>query len=128
MNRKHTFLLSVISGVLLSLPWLFQSMGWVLFFALVPLLAIEDQLSRLDNQQKGSFFNFAFLVFLIWNVLSTWWIAYVSFPGMIVVTVLNAVLMTGIWWLMHLVRNRFGVRTGYFSLVVFWLCLEYLQH
>ena len=128
MNRKQTFLLSIISGILLSLPWLFQSMGWVLFFALVPLLAVEDQLSRPDNQQKGSFFNFAFLVFLIWNVLSTWWIAYVSFLGMIIVTVLNSVLMTAVLWLMHMVRKRFSVRTGYFSLVVLWLCLEYMQH
>ena len=128
MNRKQTFLLSVISGVLLSLPWLFQSMGWVLFFALVPLLAVEDQLSRPDNHQKGSFFNLAFLVFLIWNVLSTWWISYVSFTGMIIVAVLNTALMAAIWWLIHLVRIRFGVRTGYFSLVVFWLGLEYMQH
>ncbi len=128
MNRKHTFLLSVISGVLLSLPWLFQSMGWVLFFALVPMLAVEDQLSRPDHQQKGSFFNLAFLTFLLWNVLSTWWIAYVSVLGMIIIAVLNAVLMTVVWWLMQLVRNRFSVRTGYFALVVFWLCLEYLQH
>jgi len=128
MNRKHTFLLSVISGTLLSLPWMFQSMGWVLFFALVPFLAVEDQLSSPENQQKGSFFNLAFLVFLIWNVLSTWWIAYVSLPGMIIISVLNAVLMTIVWWLMHVVRSKFSVRTGYFSLVVFWLCLEYLQH
>ena len=128
MNRKLTFVLSVISGVLLSLPWLFQGMGWVLFFAVVPLLAVEDQNSGKTNQRSSSFLNHVFLVFIIWNVLSTWWIAYVSFPGMIIVTFLNAVLMTGVWGMMHMVRNRFGLRTGYFSLVVFWLSLEFLQH
>ncbi|HEX7584840.1 MAG TPA: hypothetical protein VF373_09150, partial [Prolixibacteraceae bacterium] len=128
MNRKQSFLLSAISGILLSLPWLFQSLGWVLFFSFVPLLIVEDQLSRQKNQRSSSFFIHAFVAFLIWNVLSTWWIAYVSFSGMMFITLLNAGLMAGIWWLMHIVRKKFAVRTGYFSLVVFWLCMEFLQH
>lgn len=128
MSRKYLILLSVTSGILLSLPWLVSSLGWILFFSFVPLLMVEDELSIGKNQQGSSFFILTFITFLIWNILSTWWIAYVSFSGMMLITVLNAVLMVCIWWLMHLIHKRFAVRTGYFSLVIFWITLEFLQH
>ena len=128
MSRKRLILLSVGSGILLSLPWLVPSLGWVLFFSFIPLLTIEDQLSGQNNSRNAFLFIHAFVSFLIWNVLSTWWIAYVSFSGMIFITVSNAGLMACIWWLMHVIRRRFAVRTGYFSLVAFWITLEFLQH
>lgn len=128
MNRKQSFFISAISGILLSLPWLYPGLGWFLFFSFVPLLTVEDQLSRQNNQLSNSFFIHAFVAFLIWNVLSTWWIAYVSVSGMMLISVLNAVLMACLWWLMHVIRSRFTTRTGYFSLIVFWLCFEFLQH
>lgn len=121
-------LLSVISGLLLSLPWITISFSWILFVAFVPLLIVEDQIVR-QKQSKRSIvlFFYALVAFLVWNVLSTWWIAYISFPGMEIITGTNAFLMACVWWLMHLVRRRLSAQTGYFSLVVFWLTFEYFH-
>ena len=128
MLNKKLLLLSVFSGLLLSLPWVSTSFSWTLFFAFVPLLIVEDQIvSQKQGQRSIVLFTYALVTFLVWNVLSTWWIAYVSLGGMILIVGMNAFFMACVWWLMHVARRRFSVQTGYFSLVVFWLTFEYLH-
>ena len=128
MIHKKLFILSVTSGLLLSLPWISTSFPWTLFFAFVPLLIVEDQIvSQKQGQRSIVLFFYALVAFLVWNVLSTWWIGYVSLGGMIVIAGINAFLMACVWWLMHLVRRKLAVQTGYFSLIVFWLTFEYLH-
>jgi apolipoprotein N-acyltransferase len=128
MIRKKLLLLSVISGVFLSLPWSSTSFSWTLFFAFVPLLMVEEEIvSQKLSQGSIVLFSYALLTFIVWNVLSTWWIAYVSLGGMILIAGINAFLMACVWWGMHWIRRRFTVQTGYFSLVVFWLTFEYLH-
>jgi apolipoprotein N-acyltransferase len=128
MGRKTLLLLSVVSGLLLSLPWISSSFSWSMFFAFIPLLFVEDQIAIKKLSQKSIvFFLYALLSFLVWNVLSTWWIACVSISGMIIIAVINAFLMAFVWWMMHLVRRKFAVRAGYLSLVVFWLTFEFLH-
>jgi len=128
MIHKKLLLLSVLSGILLSLPWIFTSFSWTLFFAFVPLLLVEDQIvSQKQSYQSIVLFFYALASFLVWNVLSTWWIAYVSFGGMILIAFLNSFLMACVVWLMHLIRRRSTVQTSYFSWIVFWLTFEYLH-
>lgn len=114
---------------MLSLPWMLQSLNWVILFAFVPLLIADN----IQLQQKKSV-NFIFpfwlglVAFLIWNILSTWWIAYVSLSAMLFITSLNALLMSSVWWLRNKVHRRLGSTSGYFSLLVFWLAFEFLNH
>ncbi len=126
MGRKTLLILSIISGMLLSVPWLIPSFSWILFLAFVPLLIVEDLLVR-KNQSSSTILFYSFTTFIIWNVLSTWWIAYVSLSGMIFIAVLNSLLMACVWWLMHFVHRKITARTGYFSLIVFWLAFEFLH-
>ena len=128
MGRKTLLSLSVLSGVLLSLPWIFSSFSMAMFFAFIPLLAVEDQINiQKASQRSILLFLYALLTFFIWNVLSTWWIANVSISGMIIIAGINAFLMAFVWWLMHFVHRKFTALTGYFSLVVFWLTFEFLH-
>jgi len=128
MVREKLLFFSVLSGLLLSLPWILTSFSWILFLAFVPLLIVEDQIfCQKQSQRSIVLFFYALVTFLVWNVLSTWWIAYISVPGMLIITGTNAFLMACVWWLMHLVRRRFTAQTGYFSLVVFWLTFEYFH-
>ena len=128
MRRVKLISLSATSGILLSLPWLISSLSWVLFFAFVPLLMAEYQLIKQKHQRISSFFLPAFIAFLIWNLLSCWWIGHVSLVGMLLIAAINALLMTTFWYLRHLVRRQFGDMSAYFSLIVFWLTFEFLQH
>ncbi|MBV5313836.1 MAG: apolipoprotein N-acyltransferase [Prolixibacteraceae bacterium] len=129
MHRKFLFFfLSGISGILLSLPWLIEGLSWTLFFAFCPLLFAEDQLSRQNDGRKSIFFFPAFTTFLIWNALSTWWIAYVSLVGMLFIVVLNALLMASVWCSRQLINRKFSLISSYFSLIIFWLAFEFLHH
>jgi apolipoprotein N-acyltransferase len=103
-------------------------MDWLLFFAFIPLLIADNQRFRENVQRSHSRFYPAFVAFLLWNLSSTWWISYASISGMVFIVVLNALLMAVVWWLANLVRNRFQELTGFFALVVYWLCFEFLLH
>jgi len=129
MRRIQLFFLAVTSGILLSLPWIFQDLSWVLFFAFVPLLLADNlRIRQSKSENLTSSFLLGFVVFLIWNVLSTWWIAYVSLIGMLFITSLNALFMSSVWWIKNKVHQQFGAVSGYFSLIVFWTAFELLNH
>ena len=124
MEKIKPLLFSVCTGILLSFPWLIRGMSWTLFFAFVPLLLAEDL------SQKNSFprFYLSFFSFLIWNLLSTWWIGYVSVTGMLLIVAINSLVMASVWWLKHPVKRKLGELSGIFSLILFWLTFEFFQH
>lgn len=129
MRKIHLYCLTLVSGILLSFPWIFRGFGWTLFVAFVPLLFIDSFIFRQKRALGLSHtFSFSFLAFLIWNLLSTWWIAYVSVPGMLFVTSLNALFMSIVWWGKSKVQHKMGEASGFFSLIVFWLAYEFLNH
>lgn len=128
MILNKDFLLSVTSGILLSLPWMFPDLGWVLLFAFLPLLMAGNLLQTRNVQQISPFFYSAFIAFLIWNVGSCWWIGYVSLIGMMLIVILNALFMATVWWAASVISRKFGQISGYFSLLVFWITLEFLQY
>ena len=105
MRRSVRLLLSGISGVLLSLPWL-GFPGWILFVAFLPLWALDDFFVSRQEQYKGvSFWGHAFFSFLVWNGLTTWWILHATPAGAFVAIFLNAFLMSLVFWLGHAVRR-----------------------
>jgi apolipoprotein N-acyltransferase len=129
MRRIQLFFLAVTSGILLSLHWIFQDLNWVLFFAFVPLLLADNlQIRQNKSENLTSSFLLGYVAFLVWNVLSTWWIAYVSLTGMLFITSLNALFMSSVWWLKNKIYQKFGASSGYFSLIVFWTAFEFLNH
>ncbi|WP_321372193.1 apolipoprotein N-acyltransferase [uncultured Draconibacterium sp.] len=127
MKRIHRLLFSVSSGVLLSLPWLGLP-GWILFFAFVPLLYLENFFFK---YKKGfpsvSLWGHIFLAATIWNVLASWWMTKVSLAGVGAAMIFNAFLMSLVWWAAHSIRRKFSSALGYIALVSFWTTLEYLQ-
>lgn len=127
MSRLTHIGLSVLSGVLLSLAWL-GFPGWTLFFALIPLLFIDRfYVENKDSYRGVSFWFYAFLTFLIWNGLTTWWIAYATFLGAVMAIVVNSFLMSLVWWLAHTARRYFKSNLGYVALVVFWISFEFFH-
>lgn len=128
MVDKKLFLLAIISGFLLSLPWIVPSLGFLLLFAFVPLLFGEEVTVKQKWTLYGANVSTVLVAFLLWNGLSTWWIAHVSFMGMLIIIFLNSIMMTSVWWMSCQVRHRFGDMPGYFSLIMFWMAFEFLHH
>ena len=127
MKRFHRLLLSLSTGVLLSLPWL-GFPGWVLFVAFIPLLYLENFFFKYkEGFPPVSLWGHVFLAALIWNVLASWWMTKVSLVGVGAAMIFNAFLMSLVWWVAHSIRRKLSSPLGYISLVVFVISLEYLQ-
>lgn len=127
MSRITRIGLSALSGIMLSLAWL-GFPGWTLFFALFPLLFVENYFVENKDSYRGvSFWFHALLAFLIWNGLTTWWISYATFLGAVMAIVTNSFLMSLVWWLAHTARRFFKANLGYVALVVFWISFEFFH-
>ena len=127
MSRFSRYILSVSTGVLLSLAWLGLP-GWLLFIAFFPLLLLDNFFVSNKKEFRGvSFWGHAFLAFLIWNGISTWWIAYATVAGALMAIIANSFLMSLVWWLGHTARRYFKANLGFLALAVFWISFEYFH-
>ena len=128
MKRSLQYLISVITGVMLSLPWL-GFPGWLLFVAWVPLLVLDNYyVSERQSEKSISFWFHAFLAFLIWNILTTWWIVHATAVGAMLAIVANSLLMSVAVWLAHLVRRNSQGLMGYLAWLSFWLTFEFFHY
>jgi len=128
MNPLVLILLPLIGGVLSWLAWPDSPLFFLIFFAWVPLLFVEDYFSKkYEAPSKLRLFPLAYLFFFTWNILTTWWLWYASEGGAITAIVVNSFLMCIPILLFHQSKKKFGARTGYFSLIVFWLSFEHLH-
>lgn len=104
--------------------WYKWGSGIVLFIAFVPLLIMEQDLLKKKGKAYGRFWLPA-LAFLVFNILTTWWVKNASFAGLLVALAVNTFMMSMPFWLFTLSHRKFGDRVGYFSFVVFWIAMEY---
>lgn len=121
--------LAVLGGVLLCAGW----MPWptaltvpLLFVAWVPYLLMERRLTA-RGARKGRVFAHTYLLLLLWNALTTWWVSYASLPAGIAAVVLNALLMCLPLMAFRQTHKRLGYRWGYALLPVYWIAFEQLH-
>ncbi len=126
-NRFLPFILAVTGGVLLWLAWPTMPTAFLVFIALTPYFALEDVVLNRYENSSYKLTLFSFLLFGIWNILTTYWIWFASPGGAIGAIVLNSWLMTLPVWLSHRVRRFLGRRAGYAALVSLWLLLELIH-
>ncbi|MEI6947825.1 apolipoprotein N-acyltransferase [Paraflavisolibacter sp. H34] len=109
--------------MLLWAAWPTSSFTFLIFFALVPLLWIEDHTGGTKK-----LFGYTYLHMLLWNVLTTWWVGNATAVGAGLAILLNSLLMCLPWLLMHRVKRTLGRTAGYVSLIAFWISFEYIHH
>jgi apolipoprotein N-acyltransferase len=127
MKRSLRILLSILSGVLLSLAWL-GFPGWLLFVAFLPLLYLDYFFVQNKAEYRSvSIWGHAYLAFFIWNIATTWWIMHATLAGAVMAIVTNSFLMSLIFWLAHIARRNYKSSLGYVALVVFWISFEYFH-
>jgi len=121
--------LAILSGVLLCAGWMPWPTAWtvpLLFVAWVPYLLLERRLT-LVGARKGRVFAHTYLMLLLWNALTTWWVSYASLPAGIAAVVLNALLMCLPLMAFRQTKKQLGNRWGYVLLPVYWLAFEQLH-
>ena len=131
MKRSRMLLLAILSALLLSIPFFQWGTGLLLMVAFVPLLLVEDEIARRKSKRnkkdrKGSVIGYALVTFVVFVLLTTWWIYWATWTGPIASVILNGGYMTLTFLVFHRVKRRLGDRLGYASLVIFWLAFEFL--
>ncbi len=122
--------LSILSGLLFALGFPTMPFTPLLFVAFVPLLMIEDEISS-DNmlKHKGrTIMGFAYITFVIWNIISTFWVANTAFVAGIIAIWLNSWFMTLPVWLFHKTKRAITNKKWiYLSFITYWLTWEYIH-
>ncbi len=129
MKKYKLFLISCLSGVLLSLAWPEKGFAPLLWVAFLPLLWVEDYISKDKSKRFGRFagFFYSYIPFLIWNVATTYWVYYAS-PVAIVAFTANSLLMAIAFQLYHYTKKRlYNGKGAYFVLVIYWLGFEFFH-
>ncbi|MFN3272256.1 MAG: apolipoprotein N-acyltransferase [Cloacibacterium caeni] len=129
---KYIFL-SLISALLLSISWPTYGIPFFIFFAFVPLLLMEQEISKFSKINKKGWvvFGLIYLAFFIWNVVTTGWLYHAKNPdgnnsllAVAIPVIVNSLLMSLVFQLYYWYKK---VRGTYFGLVFFvaiWLSFE----
>ena len=87
---------------MLSAAWPTWGFAPLALIGFVPLLMLEDRIAR---GEKGKLFWLSFLAFLIWNVVTTWWV-WNATPAATLAWILNALFMTIVFIVFHLTKKK----------------------
>ncbi len=121
----QNLLLAILSGLLFALSWPERGFDILIFFAFVPLFFIQQKLG--DENKRGMFW-YAWLAFLIWNVLTTWWIWYSTDVGSILAMGLNSLFVAIVFYVFHLSKKKlYQNKSGFVILIFYWISWEYFH-
>jgi apolipoprotein N-acyltransferase len=109
MNIRQNIFLALISGLLLGLPWSASSLFFLVFIAWVPLLLVEAKACNDHPANAYAIFNYAFVCFLLWNIIATWWVMQAQVVGAILIMIANSLLQALIFWLASRVRAHLNI-------------------
>lgn len=129
LKKYHLLLLSLASGFLLSAAWPQRGYPLFIFVAWVPFLIIEDYIHKNKSFfSRGAVVLYSYPGFLLWNILTTWWVVNSSLGGALMAFILNALFMSLVFGVFHFVRiNIFPKRSAWMALAALWFSFEYLH-
>lgn len=125
-SNTKKILYAIASGLLLGLAWCHAVLAPLVFVGFVPLLLIEKSIYDQKGVAMKYVFRYAYLSFLIWNVISTWWISLSTPFGGAFSNIVNSLFMIVPFLLFHYTRTILK-NAAYFSFILFWVSFEYLH-
>lgn len=126
-------ILTLISAALLSISWPTYGIPFFIFFALVPLLMMEHDISKFSKiKRKGAaVFGLSYLCFVIWNIVTTGWLYGSKNPdgshallAVVLPVLTNSLLYSMVFQLYHWYKNAQGTYWGLTFFVAIWMCFE----
>jgi apolipoprotein N-acyltransferase len=127
MFQKMSYtLLAILSGLLFSAGW-FSPFTILIFFAWVPLLLIEDKISKeiTLSRKKLKIIGFSYLAFFIWNIAVTWWVSYASLGGAALAIICNPIFMCIVFMIWYNLKQRINKPWAIWLLIPIWLGYEF---
>ncbi|WP_461639748.1 apolipoprotein N-acyltransferase [Labilibaculum euxinus] len=121
---KKNILFAIASGLLLGMPFCIPQLFPLIFFAWIPLLWLEEK--TINHHNPYTLFNYAFLSFLVWNILAYWWVGKAQITGVILIILINSLLLALIFWLISRSRKHLKISI-LFPFLLIWLGFEYFD-
>lgn len=128
---------AVLTGLLLAFAWPAYGFPLLVFVGFVPLLLAEHQIGqRPQYKKKGrKIFGLSYLAFFIWNAIVIWWLHYAkqynaqgelvnSWTAYLIPVFANALLMSIVFQLYHVVKQKAGNLYGMLFLPAVWMAFE----
>lgn len=128
MNQLKLWGLASLSGISLALAWPETGgLTALILFGLIGLLRVEDEIFKTKKDSGKKVFAFAYVSFLIFNLITTWWIYFASPWGAVAAVLFNTLFMAVVFWLFHMTKKWIGKKEGYIALIIYWIAFEYLH-
>jgi len=122
------FRLSVLSGVLLGFGFPPVPLTFLMFVAFVPLLIVEDRIAKkVEGPAKGEVLKYSYFTFVLYNIITTFWVANTSLGPSFVAIFLNAFFMAIPFVLFHQTKKVMKQNLAYLAFIVYWITFEYLH-
>ncbi len=121
-------LYAILSGILLALAWPTYGFPLLLFFGFVPLLYTESKLRASQPKFiKLQVLGYSYLTFLIWNLITTYWLVFSTPFGGAFAILVNSLLMALVFLLYHIVAKRTNFKAASAFLICLWIVFEKLH-
>ncbi|WP_271770128.1 apolipoprotein N-acyltransferase [Aquimarina algiphila] len=122
----RNIVLSIISGLLLTIGWPTYGFPLFLFFGFIPLLIAEFNI-RKNKYSKSQVLGLAYLTFFTWNIISTGWLYNSTAFGMWFAVLVNSLVMALVFLTYHIVAKKTTFMVSSIFLVCLWMSFEYLH-
>lgn len=116
---------AVAFALLMGTPYLVPHTGFLSLFAFVPLFLMADKFVR--EGKRHTFLPY-YAAFLLFNIITTWWIWNVSAAGAVAAIILNALQMTVIFALSVRAEKAIGKVSSLLFFAVFWTAWEHIYY
>jgi apolipoprotein N-acyltransferase len=121
--------LSILTGLILSLAWYVRGAAIIIMLAFVPLFWLSDiSLKEGKRNAFGRGILLFYPAFFVFNLITTYWIAYCTVPGAAAAVIANALLQTLTFSAWHACRKQ--VQNHLLQavmLISFMVAFEYLH-
>ena len=123
MKKENILLwgMTVISAVIMSIPFLVPNTGFLSLIGLIPLLCMERIASMLG---KKHIWIYHYTTFVLWNALTTFWVCNATLGGGLFAIFANAFQMSLIFGLFRLSKKKFKGALPYIFLMITWIAWE----
>jgi apolipoprotein N-acyltransferase len=128
---------ATLSGILLGLGFPPSPLTFVVIFAWIPWFAVEKGIYQSKDQTRpGKVWLYSYHAFVLWNIITTFWVTNTALIAGFFAIFVNAALMATVVMLIHIVsrklthyfRLRSGVEVSFLIFASFWISFEYLHH
>lgn len=126
MNKN--LLSAVLSGILLAAAWPTYGISFLVFTGFVPLLLVEKRIRESKTSKKSlKLLGLAYVTFVFWNGLTTWWLWNSTLFGMLFAVLVNSLFMSFVFLSYHYVAKKLPVKIHLIYLPAIWLAFEKLH-